>query len=86
MEYYSLFLITQVLKTMASLKFVGKQMELEKIFLSKVTHIQREKHGIWSLNMGKFPIKENNFTISRLKNSNKEIFKKRHVTLTDKET
>ena len=46
MEYYS------VIKNNEFMKFSGKWMELENIFLSEVTQSQRHKHDMYSLISG----------------------------------
>jgi hypothetical protein len=43
---------TQQLKTMTTMKFAGKWTELENIILSKVTQIQKDMHGVYSLVSG----------------------------------
>ena len=46
-EYYS------AIKNIDLLKFAGKWIELEKkIILSKVTHSQKDRHGMYSLISG----------------------------------
>lgn len=34
------------------MKFAGKQMELEKIFLSEISHNRTDKHGVYLLMYG----------------------------------
>jgi len=46
MEYYS------TIKNNDFMKFIGKWMELENIFLSEVTQSQKNTHGMHSLMSG----------------------------------
>jgi hypothetical protein len=46
MEYYL------AIKNNDFMKFAGKWMELENIFLSEVTHSQKSTHGMYSLISG----------------------------------
>jgi hypothetical protein len=46
MEYYS------AIKNKGTMESVGKWMQLENIILSEVTHIQKDKHGMYSLIRG----------------------------------
>ena len=46
MEYYS------AIKNKVIMKFIGKWMELENIFLSELTQLQKNTHGMHSLISG----------------------------------
>jgi hypothetical protein len=65
MEYYS------AIKNEDIMSFTGKGMKLENIILSKITHTQKDMHGIYSIS-GYYPKKvPNSQVIIKFKKANK---------------